>query len=399
MIRTRVAASVTAALLALAGLPSTPVAASSTVSCPKEIRPVDDQRAWVIADDHLSRLVGPRTLPFGATGSSEYVRTSRLAWTSGFFPASLWLLYERTRDQVWLNRARTYTDAVLPVARWRGSHDLGFMVGLPASLGQRLDPDDARRRDYASAKRRAAQSLSTRWNGKVGAIRSAYYAGQWGLIIDSAMNAPMLIEAGRRLGGAEGDLLVRRGHRHLLTLARTFVRSDGSTIHRQAFDPRTGRLLGPIYGQGLRTSSTWSRGQAWALNGFSRGYLLTHDPRLLAAARTTAEYWMANVPAGCVPAWDLDATGARSPRDSSAAAIAVDGLLSLAIVEQDADRAARYRDYALTTLGTLTSSPWVTGGGEGVLQRQAYNVPADRREGTYVWGDAYLLSSLAAAGR
>ena len=65
--------------------------------------------------------------------------------------------------------------------------------------------------------------------------------------------------------------------------------------------------------------------------------------------------------------------------------------------EADAARAQGYRDYSLTTLGTLASAPWVADSGRGVLRRQAYNIPADRREGTYAWGDAYLLRALAAA--
>ena len=209
------------------------------------------------------------------------------------------------------------------------------------------------------------------------------------------MNAPMLIETGYVYGGAEGRRLSDLGLRHLLTLAEDFVRPDGSTYHRLAFDPATGARLGPIPGQGLSPRSTWSRGQSWAVNGFARGFALTGDTRLLDAARRTADYWISRVPAGCVPAWDLDVTDPQAPRDSSAAAITADGLLTLALVEPDAARAAAYRAYASATLGTLASAPWTTAGGRGVLKRQAYSIPADRREGTYVWGDTYLLHALA----
>ena len=306
-------------------------------------------------------------------------------------------MYERARDPSWLAAARASTDLVLPVARWRGSHDLGFMVGLPAGLGASLDPSSTRRAEHAAAMQEAARSLSSRWKPEVGAIRSSYYGGQWGLIIDSAMNAPLLIEAGQATGTSAGRRLAARGLTHMRTLARTFIRSDGSTIHRQAFDPRTGRLIGPVYGQGLDADSTWARGQAWAVSGFARTYLLTGDAGMLDAARRTADHWIRRVPAGCIPAWDLDVTAARAPRDSSAAAILADGLLTLATAEPDPTRAAAYRDYALTTLGTLSSPPWVADAGRGLLQRQAYNIPADAREGTYVWGDAFLLHALARA--
>jgi unsaturated chondroitin disaccharide hydrolase len=304
-------------------------------------------------------------------------------------------MYEHSRERIWRERARSYTTRLLPVARWTGSHDLGFIIGSPATLGLRLDPSAARGLAYATAIREASRSLSARWNSRVGAIRSSFYDGRCGLIIDSAMNAPMLIETGLVYGGGEGRRLATRGTEHLRTLVRHFIRADGSTRHRLAFDPRTGAPTGPLYGQGLSADSTWSRGQAWAINGFARGHLLTGDPQLLDAARRTADFWISRVPAGCVPAWDLDVASDSAPRDSSAAAITADGLLTLSLVEPDAERAAAYRDYALTTLGTLAAPAWVPDRGRGLLARQSYNVPADPREGTYAWGDTYLLSALA----
>jgi unsaturated chondroitin disaccharide hydrolase len=387
---------VLAAATAITTGPPATAGAPTSVSCPPSPAPVTAEaaaHAWDTAARGLAALAGPRTYPFGATGQGDYRRTSAYAWTSGFYPASLWLVFQRTGDATWLGQARRYTAGLLPVADWRGTHDLGFMVGLPAGLAARLDPTRAER--YAAARLAAARALSSRWNAHVGAIRSAYYGRQWGLIVDSAMNAPLLIEAGQALGGAEGRRLARRGLRHMVTLAEQFVRPDGSTAHRIAFNPATGRRIGPIPGQGLRTTSTWARGQAWAIGGFARAWALTGDARMLDAARRTADHWMSRVAAGCVPAWDLDVADDHAPRDSSAAAIVTDGLLRLAAAEPDAARAAAYRAYALTTLGTLTSPGWLVESGPGVLRRQSYDVPADAREGTYAWGDAYLLLSLS----
>jgi unsaturated chondroitin disaccharide hydrolase len=212
------------------------------------------------------------------------------------------------------------------------------------------------------------------------------------------MNAPMLIDAGQMTDGAPGVMLMRRGLTHLLTLARDLVRADGSTVHRMAYDARTGRRIGPLPGQGLSTRSTWARGQAWAINGFTQGLALTHDPRLLEAARRTADYWLAHVPDGCAPAWDLDVTSAAAPRDSSALAIAADGLQSLAGLDPDAARAARYRASAQAAWAALSAAEFVPEQARGVLQRQAYDIPAVAREGTYAWGDAYLLEGLLGAG-
>jgi len=362
--------------------------------------PSSADRVWSLAATRLASLTGPGTLPFGSTAGGPYRRTNAYAWTSGFFPASLWLLYAHDNSPATLAQARRYTDLVLPVASWRGTHDLGFMIGLPAGLGLQLDPDATRRAAYRKATNTAAISLATRWNARVGALKSADYAGQWGVIIDSAMNAPLLITAGRSLGGKQGQVLIVRGTKHLLTLARDFVREDGSTFHRMAFNPRTGKLLGPIPGQGLSQSSTWSRGQAWAINGFAQGYTLTKDQRLLAAARRTADYWISRHQTDLVPPWDFDATDATALRDSSAAAIAADGMLVLSAAEPDATRASAYRSYAQAILTTLSLAPWVTetGSAVGLLQQQAYSVAIDPREGTYVWGDAYLLKALSTSG-
>lgn len=390
------------ALAALLLVPAyaAPAAPSTPALCPSAPARITAQQAdelWRLAANRMAALNGPRTLPFGATGSDRYRRTGIYAWTSGFYPASLWLLYQRTRNPIWLARARTYTNTVLPAAAWSGTHDLGFMIGLPAVLGMQVDPSARRGEAYAAAIRTASRSLASRWNPRVRAIKSGTYDGKWGLIIDSAMNAPMLIEYGLVFGGAEGRRLSELGRHHLLTLKRHFVRPDGSTFHRLAFNAKTGRLIGPVYGQGLNASSTWARGQAWAIDGFARGFLLTGDRSLLDAARATADYWMSRVPAGCIPAWDIDVTSDRAPRDSSAAAIAADGLLLLSTIDLDAERAEAYRAYALVTLGTLASPPWTGTGRRGLLQRQTHNVPGDAREGTYAWGDAYLLRALAQA--
>ena len=376
-----------------------PTAPRTSTTCASGAPSAPD-RVWSIAQDRLMALATPsNTLPFGATGTGTYARTNAFAWTSGFYPASLWLTYEHTHDPAWLALARSFTTRAMSVASWTGSHDLGFMVGLPASLGLRLDPSSTRRAAYREAMTTAARSLSARWNNRVGAIKSGDYNGQWGLIIDSAMNAPLLIEVGQTIGGATGNRLASRGLTHMLTLASDFIRADGSTIHRQTYNQRTGRLMGPVYGQGKSTTSAWSRGQAWAINGFTQAFASTGDQRLLDAARRTADYWLAHVPSGCVPAWDLDINADSAPRDSSAAAIAADGLLQLGLVDPDPARAANYLAAGRATTATLTESAWVPDRARnGVLQRQAYNIPAVAREGTYAWGDAYLLLALSRSG-
>ncbi len=354
--------------------------------------------AYALAGRKLAAAAkASKRYPFGAlTDQTRYVRTGPTAWTSGFFPGELWSMYQWNQGPTWLRQARAFTAPLIRVANDRGTHDLGFMIGVPMQLAMDLDPSAARQRAYLNAEITAAKSLARRWNANVKAIKSADYNGKWGVIIDSAMNAPLMIKVGQLLG-PEGDALVYFGEQHMLTLAKHFIRDNGSTFHRMAFNPQTGALLGPIAGQGLAsTSSTWSRGQAWAINGFARSYELTGDPEFLKAAEATANYWMSRVPPGCVPAWDLDVSGDRAPRDSSAAAIAASGMLTLAAHEPNDESARTYENYAKLTVGTLASPGWLNTNtrNPGILLQQSLNVPADPRTGSYVWGDFFLMTAI-----
>lgn len=384
--------------------PSSGPVTGTSVACPVTTGPVTQAQAdtaFALAGRKLSAAAkASKRYPFGALAAqTRYQRTGPTAWTSGFFPAELWTMYRWTGEAKWLRQARKFTNPLIRVANDRGTHDLGFMIGVPMQLAMALDPASVRERSYLNAEITAAKSLARRWNSAVGAVKSADYNGRWGVIVDSAMNAPLMIKVGQLLG-PEGDALVYFGEQHMLTLAEHFVRDNGSTFHRMAFNPKTGALIGPIAGQGLAsTSSTWARGQAWAINGFARSYELTGNPAFLKAAQATANYWMSRVPPGCVPAWDLDVSSDRAPRDSSAAAIASSGLLNLAAHEPEAESARTYRAYALLTLGTLATPGWLNTAtrNPGILLQQSLNVPADPRVGSYVWGDYYLLAALTQA--
>ncbi len=381
---------------------ATPTSGTSVV-CPvttSEITQTQSELVYSVAAKKLAAATAgsKKRYPFGALANqTKYVKTGPSAWTAGFFPGELWLMYQHTNDDRWLKRANQYSAALIPVANDKGTHDLGFMIGVPMGQAANLEPTSKLKRAYLNAEITAAKSLASRYSNTVHAIRSATYNGKWGVIIDSAMNAPMMIQVGQWLG-PEGEYLANEGEQHMLTLAANFIRPNGSTHHRMAFNPKTGALLGPIAGQGLAsTSSTWSRGQAWAIHGFAQAYELTGNPEFLKAAEATANYWMSRVPPGCIPAWDLDVSNDKAPRDSSAAAIAASGLLVLARNEPSPDAAKTYNTYARLTLGTLATPGWLNTNTKnpGILLQQSLNVPALARDGSYVWGDYYLLEALA----
>src|SRR5690606_19907438 len=113
-------------------------------------------------------------------------------WTSGFFPGSLWYLYEYTNDPIWKERAEEWTDQLEPVKDFYGHHDVGFMIYSSYGNGYRLTKNDA----YRDVVVQAARSLSKRYDEKVGAILSwdadKGWQGQRGwkypVIIDNMIN-------------------------------------------------------------------------------------------------------------------------------------------------------------------------------------------------------------------
>ena len=82
---------------------------------------------------------------------------------------------------------------------------------------------------------------------------------------------------------------------HADTCAREFIRENGSVSHIIEFDPETGVRVQEHAGQGYCLGSSWSRGQAWGLYGFTLAHLNTHEPRYLAAAEKIAGYFMAHI--------------------------------------------------------------------------------------------------------
>jgi len=154
---------------------------------------------------------------------------------------------------------------------------------------------------------------------------------------------------------------------HALTSASANRRPDGSTAHVALFDPTTGAFLGQDTWQGQSPTSTWSRGQAWGIHGFTDAYRLSRRPELLDAAQRTADWFLAHLPADLVPYWDFDAPGIpNTERDASSAAIAASGLVELGRLS-GGPRGDGYRSAAERIVGSLSANYLTSAGNDAVL--------------------------------
>ena len=116
----------------------------------------------------------------------------------------------------------------------------------------------------------AGRTLALRFNDAGRYLRS--FVAPESLFIDIMMNVPLIFYAARACGD---HALYSLALAHCDTTARTLVRADGSTAHEGIFDPDTGEFLRQSTHQGLRADSTWSRGLAWSLYGFSTVFSYT----------------------------------------------------------------------------------------------------------------------------
>jgi hypothetical protein len=347
---------------------------------------------------HASRTLDPRAgYPRVTRPDGSWEQLPANQWTSGFFAGTLWFLFQATRDPAWRALAERWTVGLEGVKTIITTHDLGFMLFNSFGHGYLLT-GNPRFRDVVLA---GSRSLVTRYDPDVGAIRSwdtqhqTDRRGSWRfpVIVDNLMNLEMLFWAARHGGDSAWSAIAAT---HAITSARAHVRLDGSTAHVALFDPTTGTLERTTTWQGYSDSSTWARGQAWAIHGFTMAYRWTRNRVLLDAAQRTADFFVRNLSGDGVPYWDF-----RHPaipdteRDASAAAIAASGLLDLARWS-DAAAAARYRDGATRILASLSSSYLTEGtSSAAVLQHSVGQRPQKTEiDVGLVYADYYFVEAL-----
>jgi unsaturated chondroitin disaccharide hydrolase len=338
---------------------------SSTASKAAVKTPTEDL-AW--AQDALRHVLGKvksNSVSIGNklphyTEHGKYVYVENGGWTGAFWTGMLWLSYQYEKSDWALETARkTEVRLTRRIEKEQSSldHDVGFLALDSVDADFLLTGNQAAKETTI----KGAQFLYERFNPQ-GKFIKAWNSGskdseavrleQNGkVIVDSMMNIPLLFRGAQMTGNPAWK---QAAIDHANTIAQYLIREDGSSFHTFVFNPTTGTPIGGKTHQGYSDDSCWSRGQAWLIYGFSAAYHYTDDVKYLETAHKVADYFLNHLPEDGIPYWDFKLPSfAGEPRDSSAAAIAASGLLSLSALEKDTVLQEKYKLAALKLLQKL----------------------------------------------
>ncbi|WAM30051.1 Ig-like domain-containing protein [Myxococcus sp. NMCA1] len=333
----------------------------------------------------------PGAFPQETRADGTWVVSDATSFTSGFLAGSLWYMYEYTGDAYWHTQAERWQAPLRGQATRTDDHDLGFVLYSSFGNGYRLTGDPS----YRALLLTAANSLSQRYYAPLGYVRSRgdiTDLRDLDLIIDTMMNLELLFWASRN-GGSPA--LREMATRHALNTLESHSRSDGSTFQVARFDPLTGALKEQGKEQGCRYETVWSRGQAWAIYGYTVAYRETRDRRFLQGARKAADFYLSHVPGDLVAYWDFFPPDIpTAPRDVSAAAASA--LIELSQLESESRRADAYLKAARDILLALSSPAYLSEGTpfQSILLHGTAYKPRGRSDIGLVYADYYFLEAL-----
>lgn len=373
------------------------------------------ENAFSVAEQQLTAQLKavPEPVAFPRTiRNGELYTTKMNDWTEGFYPGCLWYIYENNRDESWKQSALKWTEALEPLKKLTNHHDIGFLMYCSFGNAYRLTGNEA----YKDVLVESARSLCTRFNEKTGCIESWNYRKAWNgkdewffpVIIDNMMNLELLYFATRVTGDS---LFAKVANKHAETTARNHFRDDYSSYHVVNYDEETGEVLHRATCQGFSDNSTWARGQAWAIYGYTMAYRETKKTDFLNMAVHIADFWLNHprLPEDGIPYWDFDA-GQRGyvpdwnydpqrftiiPRDASAAAIAASAFLELS---EYVTEGKKYVEAAEHILQSLSSSDYLAEPGTNcnfILRHSVGSIPHGVEiDVPLVYADYYYLEAL-----
>lgn len=394
------------------------------------------KKFWKLSEDKINLIEKNYDVSKGSpvfTVNGSYTTRGWTEWTQGFQYGSAILQYDATGEKSLLESGRQKTvDLMAPHISHIGVHDHGFNnVSTYGNLLRLMKEgkmafNEWEKDFYVLALKISGAVQASRWTviKDGGFIHS--FNGPHSLFVDTirSCRALVLSHSLGHLLQTEGDQrisLLDRAIQHIRSTAKysIFYGEDrdaydvlGRTAHESIFNVKDGNFRCPNSQQGYSGFTTWTRGLAWAMCGFAEELEWFDTVKkedleefsrkenilslMLKAAKATCDFYIDNTPINGVPYWDTGAPNLYKlgdylnkpadpyndfePVDSSAAAIAAQGLLRLGRYLQrkgDSENGDRYRQAGLTVLNTIFDEPYLSTGTkhQGLLLHSIYHRP------------------------
>ena len=370
---------------------------------PRETMPELTDRVFAVAAAQYEQLEGrltDETLPRSVASDGKFIPSNIRWWCSGFYPGSLWYIYEYTGDKTFRELAEKNTFKLYPLKQKGTDHDLGFQMNCSFGNAYRITGEQK----YLEPIHTSARVLAGRFSPVTGVIRSWDFVRKgrdwrYPVIIDNMMNLELMFKATEFSGDSTYyNIAVKHADRTM----KEHFRDDYSCYHVVDYDLTTGDVRGRCTAQGYADDSAWARGQAWAVYGYTACYRYTGDKRYLDHARKVTGFMLGdqNMPADLVPYWDYDAPNIpNEPRDVSTAAIIASAFYEMYTYTGD----GLYKQKADRIVESLSSPAYrapVGGNGGFLLMHSVGSIPhGSNIDVPLNYADYYFLEALIRKGR
>jgi unsaturated chondroitin disaccharide hydrolase len=339
-------------------------------------------------------------LPKTADRNGNLITCTSSWWTSGFFPGSLWYLYEYSGDETLKNNAELYSTRVENQKYTTNNHDVGFILMCSFGNGLRITGNDS----YKEVLLHGANSLAARFRKGAGVIQSWDIApwnekNEWQcpVIIDNMMNLELLAEATKLTGDSSFHKIATS---HADATLKNHFRSNFSSYHVVDYNTIDGSVRKKQTHQGYSDGSSWARGQSWGLYGYTMMYRETRCKRYIDQACHIADFLIGhpNLPEDKIPYWDYNAPDIPNAyRDASAGAIMCAALIELSEYV-DKSLSVTYLKIAEQQIRSLSSPEYIGRVGENagfILKHSVGSLPGKSEvDVPLIYADYYFIEAL-----
>lgn len=330
------------------------------------------------------------------TKDGKWLTNSNGHWTGGFWTGLLWLKSLYT-EEVEKEQDFASVQAKKLAVRMNDNktHDQGFIFGPSCVMGHNIKADQ----ELVKMSVSGAHNMQDLYEEKVGLVLAWDEPGYEGVaIVDTIMNAPLTIWASLQ---EKNEELYNMGMELADHIKKYHIRDDHSIYHVVRWDTETYEIVERSTHQGYSPDTCWSRGQAWALYGFTNMYRYTSKEEYLQTSQKLAQYFWEHLDEGLyLPRWDFTfKNNEEEPLDASAASVAASGMLLLSkMLEKNnqVDEALVWKERSKKIIEALTEHCFYKNMDDfGLIEKVTVDKP--RNSGvneSAMYGDYYFMEAL-----